>query len=250
MSVFLALGVGLALPYLLLSFVPALRSMLPRPGAWMEVFRQFLSFPMFLTAAWLIWVLAQQADATSVLLALAGMVAIAFSIWLGKHIPLGMGARVFVFLIIIFSVLYAASTFFLMRQVTPPPPGSSEEVTDTQNWEAFSPEKLSQLLETDQPVLTNMTAAWCITCKVNERVALNTKRIRAIIEENNIAYLKGDWTNRNAEIAEYLNDFGRQGVPLYVYYAAPDDTGQRPAPVVLPQILTVGTVEKILTTEQ
>ena len=110
---------------------------------------------------------------------------------------------------------------------------------------SYSNKKLEELLKTDQAVFVNMTASWCITCKVNERVALNTDSIQDIFKEKDIAYLKGDWTNQDPGITKYLQSHGRSGVPLYVYYPAPID-GQRPGAIILPQILTPAIVRDIL----
>ncbi len=246
MSVFLALGFGLALPYLALCFIPALRSKLPRPGAWMDIFKQFLSFPLFLTAVWLIWVLAQQGGDIAVLIALSGMVFIAFLLWLGQHIPKSGITKTIAVAALIISIFFIVSTFITVGQL-----GTNEiieETTNTQNWEVFSNQKLSDFLEGDNPVFINMTAAWCITCQVNDRIALKPKSTRKLFDDMNITYLKGDWTNKDAEITTYLNQYDRQGVPLYVYYGARDpDTRQRPEAVVLPQLLTVGIVKNIVT---
>lgn len=237
MAIFLAMGFGLALPYLALCFVPALRHALPRPGAWMEVFRQFLSFPMFASAAWLVWVLAQQTDEMGVFLALLGMVAMAFMIWLSRHWPANAPVKGLVFLLMIVS-----AGFVLFTLVTPHPEkteGALQEVSGDRNWEEFSQQRLDDLLGDGYPVFINMTAAWCITCKVNDNVALNVDATRQLFAEKGIKYLKGDWTNQNPEITKFLAGYGRTGVPLYVYYAPPnEETGKRPDPVVLPQILT------------
>lgn len=245
MLVFAALGFGLALPYLALCFIPALRSKLPRPGKWMETFRQFLAFPMFITAVWLVWVLSQQAGSFGILLALSGMVFMAFAIWLFKVLPAKGLGRLFGLIFIVISVLFVAGT--LVSAKTLSPQGVSTEQSEDQNWSNFSPAKLDTLLSGDTPVFTNMTAAWCITCKVNEKVALKTETITELFANNNIDYLKGDWTNQDPEITKYLQSFGRSGVPLYVYYGPRDaQTGKRPEPVVLPQILTAGLVQKTI----
>jgi thiol:disulfide interchange protein len=119
--------------------------------------------------------------------------------------------------------------------------------SENDNWEMFSPTLLEEKLSGDDPVFVNMTAAWCITCKVNERVALNTKEGRKLFSDKNIHYLKGDWTNKDSTITDYLDSFDRSGVPLYVYYGPRNDqSGLRPEPVVLPQILTYGIVEKAI----
>ncbi len=246
MSVFLALGFGLALPYLALCFIPALRSKLPRPGAWMDTFKQFLSFPLFLTAVWLIWVLARQGGEMAVLIALLGMVTIAFILWLGRHIPKSGIAKTIAVAALIISIFFTVSTFITVGQLGVV--DSVAESGETQNWESFSNEKLSSLLKGDQPIFTNMTAAWCITCQVNDRIALKPNSTKTLFKDLDVAYLKGDWTNKDAQITKYLNQYDRQGVPLYVYYGARDPmTGKRPEAVVLPQILTTRIVKNIVT---
>ncbi|MEM9469047.1 MAG: thioredoxin family protein, partial [Pseudomonadota bacterium] len=123
---------------------------------------------------------------------------------------------------------------FLMAQ-----PATTEANPQNKNWESYSPETLSTLLDANDPIFVNMTAAWCITCKVNERIAIKTEKTNKLFEELNVQYLKGDWTNRDPKITAYLKEFNRQGVPLYVFYPGrSSDTGQRPDPVLLPQILT------------
>lgn len=242
MLVFLTLGLGLAFPYLLLCYIPALRSKLPRPGAWMETFRQFLAFPMFITAAWLIWVLAQQVSTMGVLSALLGLIAIALIIWLVKVWPQNIIGKIFAALLITVSIIFAA-----LPIIMPSNAANHIEQKAGDNWQVFSPSKLESLLEGDKPVFVNMTAAWCITCKVNEKVALSTDDAKKLFKEKDIQYLKGDWTNKDATITAYLDSFERSGVPIYVYYGARDDqSGLRPEPKVLPQILTYGAIEKAL----
>lgn len=232
--VFLALGFGLALPYLALCFVPALRSKMPKPGAWMEIFKQFLSFPMFLTAAWLTWVLAQQGSENAVFLTLINVTLITFAIWTFKVAP----SKVF------WKVIALGLLAFSLTCTTLDASNKPQVVMEKSDIHVFSQEKLNALLEGNDPVLTNMTAAWCITCKVNERVALKSDTVMQLLTEQNIQYLKGDWTNRDAEITAYLKSFGRSGVPLYVFYPPRNDvTGQRPDPIVLPQILTPAIVK-------
>lgn len=246
MSVFLALGFGLALPYLILCFIPALRSKLPKPGAWMDTFKQLLSFPLFLTAVWLIWVLARQGGEMAVLISLLGMVAIAFALWLGKHLPKGGIIKIITLGALILSLLFTASTFITVKALKTSPQTTSN--ADVQNWEIFSEKKLKEVLQTNQPVFINMTAAWCITCQVNDRIAIKTEKTRALFEQENVFYMKGDWTNKDPEITKYLNQFDRQGVPLYVFYPAPDEaSGKRQEPIILPQILTNKIVENAVT---
>lgn len=239
LSVFLALGFGLALPYLLLTFVPALRHILPKPGAWMERFRQFLAFPMFASACWLVWVLSQQTGDMGVFMSLLGMLAIAFGIWIYKHRAAKGLWKAAAIILSLISFTFVLSTLALNRQITPEEHKASAAAG---NWEVFSQETLDNHLATDAPVFVNMTAAWCITCKVNERVALDTESTRNLFAEKKIKYLKGDWTNQNPEITKFLETYGRSGVPIYVYYAPPVN-GTRPEPVVLPQVLTSGIVK-------
>ncbi len=239
--IFLTLGLGLALPYLALCFIPSLRTRLPRPGAWMETFKQFLSFPMFLTAAFLIWVLSQQAGSMSVLLIISAMTAIIFVIWLWRLIPKQGFVRLISLIILGLSIAFIIATPVLLKTET------HVTISSADNEQAYSAKKLDELLEGNDPIFTNMTAAWCITCKVNERVALQAQDVQEIFANNNIQYLKGDWTNQNPEITQYLNSFNRQGVPLYVYYGPRDaQSGTRPDPVLLPQILTANLIKKTI----
>jgi thiol:disulfide interchange protein len=242
MFVFLAMGLGLALPYLLLTFIPALRHILPRPGAWMDVFKQFLSFPMFATAAWLVWVLSQQTDEGGVFLALLGMIAIAFILWLRR-----LHAKTPVFKFLSLALMTAAVLFTAFTILMPHKMKDMSAVTAADNFESFTPARLDTLLAEGSPVFVNMTAAWCITCKVNEKVALSIDSTHRLFDEKGVKYLKGDWTNQNPDITKFLAAYGRSGVPLYVYFAPPDEaTGKRPDAVILPQILTPAIVAETI----
>lgn len=223
--VFLFMGLGLALPYLLLTLFPALRAALPRPGAWMERFRQFLAFPMFLTTAWLVWVLGQQAGMDAVFLSLAMFVGLAWIIWL-KDAQKKFWSRSFAL------VLIAGLFFGLYKLPVTPMQAAPGEI-------AYTQAALDQLLAADDPVLVNMTAAWCITCKVNERAVLKSDAAHELFEMRGITLVTGDWTRYDEAITAYLEQFQRRGVPLYVYYGPRDqESGERPAPKVLPQLLT------------
>lgn len=235
MAVFIALGFGLALPYLLLTLMPPLRKMLPRPGHWMETFKEFLAFPMYASAAWLIWVLAQQTSSMSVLAALLGFVAVAFTLWAWGRRPQQKLARVIVTILILLTFAGGLALGFAetLKKITP------HQSSASGMWQDFSQSRLDELLQGNDPVFVDMTAAWCITCKVNERVALDIPETRQIFTDKKIAALKGDWTNQNPEITNFLESHGRKGVPLYVFYGPRDSaSGNRPAPHVLPQILT------------
>lgn len=238
--IFLSLGFGLALPYLALTFSPGLRHVLPKPGAWMETFRQFLAFPMFASACWLIWVLSQQISHMGQFFALIGMLTIALGLWLINRQPSHKWGRLFVLAMAFLSFGFALSTFFTVRPDETLTATSAVHAED--NWESFTRAKLDDYLKDDEPVFVNMTAAWCITCKVNEKVALSIDSTRALFMEKKVRYLKGDWTNQNPEITNFLEEYGRSGVPIYVYYGPRAENGTRPDAVVLPQILTPGIV--------
>jgi thiol:disulfide interchange protein len=232
LAVFLALGLGLALPFLVLAFVPGLQRLLPRPGRWMETLKQFLAFPLYATVAWLIWVLSFQVGASGLLAALAALVLIAFGAWahslsqgrsnVSARVLQGMAA------VSVAGVVALAIAIDLSR----PAEIHAQDASAQAGSEAFSQQKLDTLLASGQNVFVNMTAAWCITCLVNERTALSTGAVREIFTGKGITYLKGDWTNRNPEITRLLEKFGRSGVPLYVLYRGGRE------PLVLPQILT------------
>ena len=247
LTVFAALGFGLALPYLLLSFIPALRHILPKPGAWMETFKQFLAFPMLLSAVWLVWVLSQQSGPTGVLEILTGMTLLTFGIWLFKHKPAKAPQKYLILGLGILSIFGA-----LVLGIKEPHSAENPAISDeTQQFgEVFSPEKLETLLAGKDPIFVEMTAAWCITCKVNHAVAINTKATRNLFKDQNVQYLIGDWTNQDPVITQYLNDYGRNGVPLYVYYGPKNkETEERPKPVILPQILNPGIINDVITQE-
>lgn len=240
LTVFVALGLGLALPYLAMCFIPSLRHALPKPGAWMETLRQFLAFPMFASACWLLWVLSMQVSEMGQFIALLGLLSIAFAIWLLKHHP----RRITTTLLAIAALVFTISTFITIKPAAP-----IEKAAEAKegNWEDFTRAKLESYLEGKDPVFVNMTAAWCITCKVNEKIALATPSTEKLFADNGVKYLKGDWTNQNPEITAFLEEYGRSGVPIYVYYAPRDEkTGTRPQAIVLPQILTPTIVENAI----
>jgi thiol:disulfide interchange protein DsbD len=231
LAVFAALGAGLAAPLVLVSMVPALAQRMPRPGAWMERFRQLMAFPMYLTAVWLFWVLGRQTGADGMALALVAAVALAFALWLSR-LPsrkLGMPAALAMAALAVWAVVAVE------RQ--PAPAAADASATHA----AWTPERLAELRARGEPVLVNMTAAWCITCLANERVALSSDAFASALDQLGVAYLKGDWTDHDAAITDYLSQFGRSGVPLYVLY--PRGGG---APEVLPQLLTPDLVDAAL----
>ncbi len=225
--VFLALAIGFALPVLLLSIWPGWLKLLPAPGAWMERLRNGLAFPLYGAAAWLLWVLSQQVEAQTLAAVLTGAVLLSFTLWwYGQALHQRRGQLVVVLAGTSVAVGLAA---LAVTDPQPQQPGPHAE--------RWSVERVEQLRRQGRPLLVNFTAAWCITCKVNEQVALGTDSVRTALREQGIAYLKGDWTRRDAEITAELQRHGRSGVPLYLLY--PPGDGQ---PAVLPQLLTEGLV--------
>jgi len=235
MAIFAMVGFGLAFPYLLLCYVPRLQKILPRPGAWMETFRQILAFPMFASAVWLVWVVAQQGGPTAVAWTLAGMVSLAFAVWILGRQP---KRRIWRRAMVVTGVAVLALTILGLNLVIPQGRNDAEVDAAAVNFKPYSSKAFEGALKGDAPVLVNMTASWCITCLVNEKVTLDTPEVIGLMKTQRVTYFKGDWTNKDPEISTFLQMYGRSGVPLYVYFGGPDDTGKRPPAVVLPQILS------------
>lgn len=238
LAIFAALGLGMALPYLLLTLSPALVRRLPKPGPWMERFKQVLAFPMFGSAVWLIWVLSVQAGSPGVLGVLVACVAFAFAAWLWGLVQTGAARRAFVIVALIASGLGVWAIAAI-------PAGAGQGIVigenDTIPSEPYSEERLATLRAENRIVFVNLTAAWCITCLVNEEVALSSQAMVDEFRRLGVVYLKGDWTNRDPVITRVLERYGRAGVPLYLVF--------RPgvaAPEVLPQILTESIVLEAL----
>lgn len=228
LSIFATLGLGMASPFIALAFIPALSNRLPKPGQWMDTFKQWMAIPMYLTSVWLVWVFGRQAGIDSLALLLIGVVLFATGLWwLGKQQLAGkrrVGQRIVVAVLFAIAAIALALAMQLQSRTT-------STTSENQHWQAWSPEQLADL-KNSQPVFVNMTADWCITCLANERVALETSATRALFREYNIAYLKGDWTLQDERITDYLAQYQRNGVPLYVLYWPGEE------PQVLPQILT------------
>ena len=222
--VFAALGAGLATPYVLLASLPVCARLLPRPGAWMDVLKQVLAFPMYGAVVWLIWVISIETGPPGVLATATALTLVAFAAWAMQFRP-RIGRPIAALAGIGAIVLIANLT--LSDAIHPPTPGA----------EAFSTPRLAELRAAGKPVFVNVTAAWCVSCLVNERVALSRDSTRAALAERGIAYLKGDWTRQDPAITAYLKSNGADGVPFYIYYPP-----NHRAPVILPQILTPGIV--------
>ena len=233
LAIFAALGAGLAAPIVLATAIPALARLLPRPGAWMVWFRQLLAFPLYGTVAWLIWVLIQEVGPGGSFLALLGLVVTGFAVWVygrtrlaepaGRRLGAGLAAAGLAAAIILAATLTAADISART---------AAAAVRGGLGYQPFSTARLAGLADRHQPVFVNLTAAWCITCLVNEETTLDRAAVRDAFAARGVVALKGDWTRQDPDITAFLQRFGRTGVPLYVLY---DKTG---TPKVLPQILT------------
>jgi thiol:disulfide interchange protein len=232
LAVFFALALGFAMPFLVLAFSPSMLKHLPRPGAWMNVVKQVLAFPMFGAALWLVWVLAQQTGPDGLFAIFAAALALAFALWAfgasrnanGNGGRLGLAsAAVGLVLMVLFTARVGASG----------PAQADASGVGVLGYEPYSASRLSELRAVGTPVFVNATAAWCITCLVNEQVALSGSGLKEVFTEKEVVALKADWTNQNPEITALLAEHGRNGVPLYLYYAPNAEQAE-----VLPQILT------------
>jgi thiol:disulfide interchange protein DsbD len=243
LCIFAALGLGLALPYLLLSLAPWMRRALPKPGAWMDTLKQIFAFPMYASAAWLLWVLAQQTSSIGLGAALAGAILVGLAAWAyQKSKGISVGGRVAALATALAAVLAAIvlPVRFADVAAASPAPQSSASGEASEQWQPYDAARVAELRAQGAPLLVNFTASWCLTCLVNERNAFADPEVQRVFRGKGITLMKGDWTNRDAAITKALADFGRAGVPLYVVYNSKPGSG---APVVLPQLLTAGIVE-------
>jgi thiol:disulfide interchange protein DsbD len=230
--VFAALGAGMALPYLAASWWPALARLLPRPGAWMDVLRRLLAFPMFGTVAWLLWVLGQQSGIDGAAALLALLVALALLRW-----TLGLPGRPRLWLGALALVLGAALLALLGPLVTRPLPADTPLSGQTEGrWQPWSPERVQAALAGGRPVFVDFTAAWCVTCQYNKKTTLSSAQVLTALDAARVQTFRADWTRRDATITAELQKLGRSGVPVYVLQAP-----GKPA-VVLSEILSVGDV--------
>ena len=231
--IFLALGIGMAIPYVALCYSPALMKRLPRPGAWMVILKEALAFPMFVSTVWLLWVLSQQTGANGLLAVLLGLVVLALGIWLFRHLPANSVGRCAVSFLAVASIVTALALTAVEGTVGgEPTAGRAVAAGDGPVPETYTADRLAKL-RTAGPVFVNFTAAWCITCKVNEQVALSSSELEDAFADAGVAYLKADWTNEDPLITRALADYGRSGVPLYLLYAPGEERAR-----VLPQVLT------------
>jgi thiol:disulfide interchange protein/DsbC/DsbD-like thiol-disulfide interchange protein len=255
--VFTSLALGMSAPYLLLSWRPELLRFLPRPGVWMESFKQLMAFPLFASVVWLTRVFARQMGfeppgLSIVTDLLCGLLAISFAFWLLARAPKFSSTKnaLIARIIAVISILWgtwaaipSAEEVAESRSRACAPSGDIISFTDSHGllWESYSEVRLSKVLAQGRPVFLDFTAEWCITCQVNERVVFSSSQVRELIAQKNITLMRGDWTSKNPAITAALKRFGRNGVPLNVLLTSPDSE-----PTVLPNILTPGIVIEAL----
>ncbi|PZO75500.1 MAG: thiol:disulfide interchange protein [Sphingomonas taxi] len=231
LAVFGGLGIGLSLPFLAIGFIPSWRRWLPKPGVWMETFRHILSVPMFLTAIALGWVLGRQTGVDTLTLALVAVLAVGAVLWVGgtrqrKGKSFGVAVQVAL------AVVFVGSAVLIARA----PPAAAKVATAGD--EPFTEAKLASLRAEKRPVFVYFTADWCLTCKVNEKAAIDTAGVRDAFAKHKVAALIGDWTDGDPVMGRFIQSHNRAGVPLYLYYAP-----GAAEPTVLPQVLTPGLLE-------
>jgi thiol:disulfide interchange protein DsbD len=237
MLVFLSLGLGLALPFLLIGFVPALAARLPKPGPWMESMKQWLAFPMYLTAVWLAWVFGKQRGVDALGLLLVAAVLLALALWWLERRRF-LAGRVGALLPGLALALAIAALVFALRL---PSPAARAAAAVEGGTVPYSAAELAKYRAEGRAVFIDMTADWCITCKVNEKAVLDTAEFRALVTKTGTVYMVGDWTDQDAEISAFLDRFHSPGVPLYVVYPAGGGEGRR-----LPQLLTMAMMHEQL----
>ena len=229
--IFMAMGFGLALPILLFSFVPVLTRWMPKPGAWMNTFRQLMAFPLFATALWLVSVLVQIQGTEALIKVGVGLIILAAALWPALNVGYSSGKPLAYFKRVTRYALLVVAFIFVLDQ-------RHEEPL----WQPYSPELVSQSLQQGKGVFVDVTAAWCITCKVNERVALSGNDFEQMAEDHDIVLVRADWTQPSPAVDSLIADFNRQGVPLYAYYP-PGSL----VPEILPQILTSNLIKEKFT---
>jgi thiol:disulfide interchange protein DsbD len=242
LSVFAALGFGLALPYLLLSFAPWMRRALPKPGAWMDTLKQVFAFPIYASAAWLLWVLAQETSSFGLGAALAGAILIALAAWAyQKSKSSAARGRVAALATAMLAVLLAILLPVRFADVAAAAASvSAKGAQSGDEWQPYDAAEVARLNAAGRPLLVNFTASWCLTCLVNERNAFTDAAVQAVFRDKGVTLMKGDWTNRDPAITQALASFGRAGVPLYVVYNSKPGSTE---PVILPQLLSAGVVQ-------
>lgn len=238
--VFTLLALGLAAPYVILTLQPAWTRLLPRPGAWMEYLRKAISIPIFAAVIWMVWVFAQIAGAAGVAALLSGMLVLAIAGWVLGHWPARTTAVIAAVLLIAVAIAvpsYAAKQFQGFAGSTP-----GTVAADQGSWQPFSAAKLASLRSEGKPVFVDFSAAWCLSCQVNERLVLDRTDVKEAFEKRGVVTMRADWTNQDTAITEALTQLGRSGVPTYALYSGSLNT----PPALLPEVLTTDIVMNAL----
>lgn len=247
LAIFLTVGVGLALPYVVLSVNPAWLRFVPRPGPWMERFKQAMGFLLMATVVWLLWVLGQQIGTEGIVWTLAFLLALGLGLWLyGAFVDLSSGPlRRTVMLVVVVLLIGGSAWGFLREPLEREHPAATSQKAHTTGgitWEPFSVDGLEAAVASGRTVFVDFTAAWCWTCKVNERTVLANDEVVNRLREYRVLTMVGDWTNRDPVITQVLRKFGRSGVPFYAIFPA----GALDAPIVLPELITANLVLEAL----
>jgi thiol:disulfide interchange protein DsbD len=233
-AVFTLLALGLAAPYVLLTLQPAWIRLLPKPGAWMEYLKQAVSIPIFIAVIWMVWVFAQVAGSNGVAALLAGMLLTAIAGWVLGRWPAKRWSTAAAVVL-----LAAAIALPCLAATTIPARGTMSEISSQATaWLPFSPERLAAARAEGKPVFVDFSAAWCLSCQVNERVVLDRPDVEEAFSKSGVVMLRADWTNHDDTITAALAQLGRSGVPTYVLYSG----GPQSAPTLLPEVLTTGIV--------
>jgi thiol:disulfide interchange protein len=247
--IFAAMGVGLAAPYLLASFMPALARLLPHPGPWMVTLRQLLAFPMLATVVWLLWVLGQQTSLDAAMFALGGLLLLAALIWsLKQHTPASRGLAWLIAAVLVWgAVNFIEELNTSAIGATPSSAsssGASTAIPNTTNvsWLPWSEAAVAQSLAQGRPVFVDFTAAWCVTCQINKKSTLTNNEVLTDFASRQVTLMRADWTRRDPAITAALSALGRSGVPVYVLYA------QGKAPLMLSELLSVSKMKEALAT--
>jgi thiol:disulfide interchange protein DsbD len=233
--VFTALGLGLIWPLAMVAAVPRLRARIPKPGAWMVTLRQVLAFPLFATVVWLAWVLGRQAGVNALVVLLAACTLLAFGLWAFSHFSRRRVAQ-----FVAFASIVGALALVLTARIDGAPPQTVN--AGALQWQPYSAALVEAQRDSGRIVLLDFTADWCLTCKVNERVALATDEVGEAIRDYDVAIIRADWTTRDPIVTRALAAFGRNSVPFVVIYPRARDA----APIVMPTLLTSGIVTRAL----
>lgn len=234
MLIFVALGVGFSAPFVAIGLCPPLLRLLPKPGAWMDTLRQILAFPMYATALWLAWVLSFEANASRLVVLLGAALVLAFALWAFGTAQASGRRRGLATAV---SLCAAAGFVALLPLLNASVPAGVRVADAALASQPYSEARLDALRAQKRGVFVDATAEWCVTCLVNEKVALEDSRVRSAFAAHRVAFLVADWTNRDPQVTTLLSAHARSGVPLYLYYAPGAADAE-----VLPQILTPGVV--------